>query len=89
MTLIFWWMGYFFVEKILINTCNLQDSFLVGITPIIVGRRVQDISILGFLETTHATKVPCGFSRPSRLGSSTFRNPSVTLSLRPGHEPVH
>ena len=66
--LIFRWMGYFFVEKILINTCNLQDSFLVGIPPIIVGHRVQDISILGFLETTHATNVTCGFSRPSRLG---------------------
>ena len=58
LTLISQWRGYFLVGKILINTCNLWDSFLVRIPSIIVERRVQDIFILGFLETTHATKVP-------------------------------
>ena len=43
------------MEKILINTHVLWDPFLVGILLIMVGRRMQDISILGFLETTHAT----------------------------------
>ena len=43
------------MEKILINTRVLWDPFLVGIPLIMVGRRMQDISILGFLETTHAT----------------------------------
>ena len=43
------------MEKILINTRVLWDPFLVGIPLIMVGRRIQDISILGFLETTHAT----------------------------------
>jgi len=59
LTLISWWRGwgYFLIEKILINTRNLQDPFLLGIPPTVVGRRVQDIFILGFLETTHATKV--------------------------------
>ena len=41
---------YFLVEKILINTRILWDLFLVGISLIMVGRRMQDISILGFLE---------------------------------------
>ena len=50
-----WRRRYFLVEKILINTCILWDPFLVGIPLIMVGRRMQDISILGFLETTHAT----------------------------------
>ena len=57
LTLISWWRGHFLIEKILINTRNLQDLFLLGIPPIVVGRRVQDIFILGFLETTHTTKV--------------------------------
>ena len=57
LTLISWWRGYFLVEKILINTRNLRDPFLIGIPSIVVGCRVQDISILGFLETIHATKV--------------------------------
>ena len=45
---------YFLVEKIFINTHILWDPFLLGIPLIMVGRRMQDISILGFLETTHA-----------------------------------
>ena len=43
------------MEKILINTRVLWDPFLVGIPLIMVKCRIQDISILGFLETTHAT----------------------------------
>ena len=82
-------MGYFFVEKILINTCNLQDSFLVGIPPIIVERRVQDMSVLGFLETTHATKVTYGFRRPFRLGSFALRNLTVLSPLRPCYKFVY
>ena len=50
--LISWWKGYFLVEKILFNTPILWDSFLVGIPLIMVERRMQVISILGFLETT-------------------------------------
>ena len=46
---------YFLVEKIIINIHILWDSFLVGIPLIMIGHIMQDISILGFLETTHTT----------------------------------
>ena len=46
---------YFLVEKILINIRILWNLFLVGISLIMVERRMQDIFILGFLETTYAT----------------------------------
>ena len=46
---------YFLVEKILINIRILWNLFLVGISLIMVERRMQDISIFGFLETIHAT----------------------------------
>ena len=60
LTLISWRKRYLLVEKIPINTRNLRDSFLIRLPSIVVGRGVQDISILGFLETTHATKVTRG-----------------------------
>ena len=82
-------MGYFLVEKILINTHNLRDPFHVGIPPIVAGRRVQDISILGFLETIHAMKVTSGFSRPSRIGLSASRNLTIVSPICLGHEPIH
>ena len=60
LTLISWWRRYFLVENIPINTCNFRDSFLIGLPSIVVGRGVQNISILRFLETTHAIKVTRG-----------------------------
>ena len=54
LTLDSWWRRHFLVEKILINTGVLWEPFLVRISLIMVGRRMQDISILGFLETSHA-----------------------------------
>ena len=60
LTLISWWKRYLLVEKIPINTRNLRDSFLIRLPSIVARRGVQDISILGFLETTHTTKVTRG-----------------------------
>jgi len=40
----------------------LWDSFLVGIPQITVECRMQDIPILGSLETTQVTLVPRGFA---------------------------
>ena len=60
LALISWWKGYLLLENISINTCNLRDPFLIGLPSIVVGCEVQDISILGFLETTHTTKVTRG-----------------------------
>ena len=52
LTFVSWWRRFFLVGKILINTCILRDPFLVEIPLIRVNRVIQDISILGFLETT-------------------------------------
>ena len=77
------------MERILINTRVLWDPFLVGVSLIMVGRRMQDISILRFLETTHAMYVPRGSIKPSPLDPSTLGSPSIALLLRPGHKSVH
>ena len=45
LTFISWRRRYFLVEKILINTCILRDSSLVGIPLIRVKRRMQDVSM--------------------------------------------
>ena len=89
LTLVSWWGRHFLVERILINTHVLRDPFLVGIPLIMVGRRMQDISILRFLETTHATYVPRGSIKPSPLDPSTLGSPSIALLFRPVHKSVH
>ena len=45
LSFVFWWRRHFLVEKIIINTCVLQDPFLVKIPLIRVGYRIQDISM--------------------------------------------
>ena len=45
LTFVSWWRGSFLVGKILINTRILQDSFLVGIPLLGVGRGTQVISM--------------------------------------------
>ena len=88
LTFISWWRRYFLVEKIPINTHNLQDPFLIGLPSIVVGRGVQGISILGFLEATHAVKVTRGFNRSSSFGPSASRDPLVAPFLHPCHMSV-
>ena len=88
LTLISWWKGYFLVEKIPINTRNLWDPFLIGLPSIVVRRGVQDISLLGFLETTHAMNVTRGFSRSFSFGSFASRDLPVTPPPRPCHTSV-
>ena len=52
------------------------DPFLVGIPLIMVRRRMQDISILGFLETTYATWLQQTVS----LGSVYFKESTCRLA---------
>ena len=74
LTFVSWWKRCFLVEKILINTRILWDPLFVGISLIVVGRRTQDISILRFLETTYAMKVP----RTCHIGATWLQQ---TISL--------
>ena len=50
------------MEKIFSSVHILWDAFIVGIPQITVERRMQGIPILGSLETTQVTWVPCVFA---------------------------
>ena len=66
-----WRRGSFLVGKILINTCILQDPFLIGILLIRVNRGVQDISLY-----THSWKA----SKATLDSSKASFSPSASLS---------
>ena len=66
--------------NILINTRVLRDPFLVGIPLIIVECRMQDIFILEFLKTTHATSVPRGSYQVVFLGPVYFEESICRLA---------
>ena len=71
LTFVPWRRGSFLVGKILINTCILQDPFLIGILLIRVNHGVQDISLY-----THSWRA----SKATLDSSKASFSPSASLS---------